>query len=964
MKSRNRNLIMHWLGCLLACLFLVSVNNINVNAATKLQNVTIMSVSQKGLTDVTIKWKYVSGSTGYEVRMSDKQDSGYKKVVSTTSKEASIKNLKANKTYYFKVRAYRNKDGQKSYGGYSKIVKVSTKSKFTISPTSKPFNDNYVKSSGYVSETKQYFLLRSYLERLEDIGGGTLTLKAGTYDIPRSLFVPSNVNIVLNDGVVINKTSKVGKSGLSVNGKLFIFVRTKDQNKKNATEKYAGVHDVSIKALGSNSINVKAKDTTIFTMAHNNNISFEGLNINISSDKGRAINMFGCSNVQITNCKFKGNSKDSRGAVIDIPASKADQTLVWAKCDDTVCKNITFTNSKFDKLENAIYSQRFMKDKYHDKIIANKCKFTNIKDDAIIVINWKNPQIKSCEFDNIGSGGVAKKTDVKVAIRMYGVKTPTIKQNKFKNTEKTMLVSDRENTDPKLKSQGRTVIDVSLKTLEAMSLENTVENLGFYYVNIFYSKTGLSSEKFWFADTKRSYTMTVDQKPYRNQFVTLPEYNEKSRNYYTFRSYLEQMERNGGGTLTLESGTYLLSDKLRIPSNVKIYLKDGVNLKCTYPEGKIGPLFELYNQTDGDKGVKYSLHNGVHDVSIIGPDTGTAVIDRKSGKGTIFTMVHSKNITVKNITMKNMDASNSHMMEIDASQNVNILNNTFTGSTYTGDHKPKEAINLDIPDENTEGVFVTYSTYDCTPNEGVTIKNNVFKHLAVGIGSHMYTPDHPHSGIVIEGNTFDDMDYYAVRGMNWKKPVINNNVIKNIGSEDYGQAIYFEGVEMPTFTNNKIDYCALVMKTRIAAYTESTIAPTNTHKKQLLKYVYVYNEFSEDDLHTLGFFNNTIGKNVALPAVQFGNELNPDYQYWYLIEGVCGMDDLSADEALESEVLLTDDEEDISNDMEIVEEEIEVVENFDEESVIEEETVDEQETFEDNVRVLEDDSIDKTVVEI
>ena len=36
----------------------------------------------------------------------------------------TVKKLKAKKTYYFKVRAYKKNGGQKAYGTYSKVLKV------------------------------------------------------------------------------------------------------------------------------------------------------------------------------------------------------------------------------------------------------------------------------------------------------------------------------------------------------------------------------------------------------------------------------------------------------------------------------------------------------------------------------------------------------------------------------------------------------------------------------------------------------------------------------------------------------------------------------------------------------------------------------------------------------------------------------------------------------------------------
>lgn len=51
-------------------------------------------------------------------------------------------------------------------------------------------------------------MIRSYLEKLEELGGETIILEAGTYSITNTLYVLSNVSLILKDGVVIKKVTK------------------------------------------------------------------------------------------------------------------------------------------------------------------------------------------------------------------------------------------------------------------------------------------------------------------------------------------------------------------------------------------------------------------------------------------------------------------------------------------------------------------------------------------------------------------------------------------------------------------------------------------------------------------------------------------------------------------------------------------------------------------------------------
>ena len=55
-------------------------------------------------------------------------------------------------------------------------AEAAKKPVYTITPQSKPYKNNFTKLSTYNKNTKQYFVIRSYLEQLEKKGGGTLLL--------------------------------------------------------------------------------------------------------------------------------------------------------------------------------------------------------------------------------------------------------------------------------------------------------------------------------------------------------------------------------------------------------------------------------------------------------------------------------------------------------------------------------------------------------------------------------------------------------------------------------------------------------------------------------------------------------------------------------------------------------------------------------------------------------------------
>lgn len=96
-------------------------NSLKVATATK---APVIKSLQKGKQKVVISWKKVSNATGYEIYMSSKKKSGFKKI-GTVKKASTVSytktRLKSKKSYYFKVRTYRTVGGKKIYSPYSKV---------------------------------------------------------------------------------------------------------------------------------------------------------------------------------------------------------------------------------------------------------------------------------------------------------------------------------------------------------------------------------------------------------------------------------------------------------------------------------------------------------------------------------------------------------------------------------------------------------------------------------------------------------------------------------------------------------------------------------------------------------------------------------------------------------------------------------------------------------------------------
>ena len=92
---------------------------------------TLSSAKSSAKKKIAVKWKKVSGVTGYQIMWStsSKFSSNCKTSTLTGSSKISktVKTAKSKKTYYVKIRAYKTRDSKKTYSAWSKTIKVKTK---------------------------------------------------------------------------------------------------------------------------------------------------------------------------------------------------------------------------------------------------------------------------------------------------------------------------------------------------------------------------------------------------------------------------------------------------------------------------------------------------------------------------------------------------------------------------------------------------------------------------------------------------------------------------------------------------------------------------------------------------------------------------------------------------------------------------------------------------------------------
>ena len=725
-------------------------------------------------------------------------------------------------------------------------IKNDSIKEFKLSPNDLPYRNKYMNNSDYSETTRQSYAIQSYLDLLSSNGGGTLTLEKGDWNLFRTIYVPSNITIKFEENINLIK-----KDGNSV---IFSLIEKNKVDNKDIVNKYSGENNIKFIGIDNVNINVIKDNVTVFLLGHNRNIEIDNININLDCKNSFGINIIGSKNINIRNVDVTG-SNSGYGISIEVP-EKSIEGQGWIGTDNTPCEDININRSSFNKLDLGVYSNDFTDNVYNSRVNIQESNFSNINLDAIKITNWKDAIIKSNDFTLIGKGFENNEMS-NVAIRLRGAINPIIEMNNISKVEKVFDIGYL------VKESDSTIITQNSITDENIDkmISNSIDNVNCYYF-IRKDNPTMNEIHYYFPDENRDYIVYPNSKPYRNYYIS---YKEEERNYYTLRSYLEQIERNGKGSITLKSGVYNISDSLSVPSNTKIYFEDGVTINFT---GKEGSVFILVNKKDLQNNIKYYGYEGTKNIEFIGPEKGTAIIDMNEIYGTAISIAHTQDVSVKNLEFRNMNGL-THFIELDASKNTIITGNKFIGSSDKT--KQKEAINLDTPDKLTGGYESDFTSYDKTANESILIENNIFKDIPVAVGTHMYSDNSPHNNIMIENNTMVNCNFAGINMMNWSNPTVTGNTIYMEDANNSALAINMNGVKNPTIKDNIFKSLAGNMNIQPVRYD-------NSYSSELQSYSPIYNEISEEN--KMNLFTN-VTENLQDDIIYYSNDFSGNYEKWY-----------------------------------------------------------------------------------
>lgn len=691
--------------------------------------------------------------------------------------------------------------------------------KYTISTKTTPIDKKIKKKKTYNKNTKHYYTIQSYLNKLSK-KGGTLKLKKGTYKIPCTLYVPSNVKIQCNSGVKLLKTSKTGTKKLKSTKFMFQLISESKSKKKAKTAKYKASANVSIKGSGTVKIDMgKISGATAIYAGHAKGFTVSNIQFR-NKNNSNYIWIEGSNNVSVTKCKFYGGTdKTSVKSQLAIRLETINKTIngfsgKWSKMDNTVNNKINISGNTFYAMNSCIGTTKHVSVSgkgvsYQKGISITGNTFRDTAKYVVYGIDWYTPSITGNKM--IKTAGKAPAVNF---VRGLGMVNPLIKSNIITSCEYAMYFDTAKNS-----GSGSTMAPYTSVISPASALEmenNTISNLTHYYVPL------NGARLFYFKNkTDKNFTISMNTLPYREKYMDEPNYASK-KVYYVFRSYMEQLEYAGGGTVTVEPGTYEVTNNICIPSNVIVNLKDGVIMrKGTNKTADVAYAKSVFTLVPPSKdGTKATVtgYNGSNNVKLLG--TGSARIDCADVVSSMaIVMGHTRNVTIRGITFTNQNGL--HFIELNSSNNVVVENCSFIVFRPDAQKRSyKECINVDGTDEVTEGFNYDWSAHDKTVCKDIYIRNNSFRNIGTAVGSHTYSANGSqllyHENVQVTGNVIDNTYNAAVRALNWKNCVIRDNIFKNTQSLEDGKlndkgnqtryvAVFLRGVINPLVTKNTFD---------------------------------------------------------------------------------------------------------------------------------------------------------------
>ena len=302
---------------------------------------------------------------------------------------------------------------------------------YWVSPSSRILG----KLAGYKSvnkHTRSYYLIRSYMERFEAAGGGTLVLGPGRYVISSTIYVPSNTTIRLSEGTTLVKGTRTGTKKFSASNSMFMLIRPSLGKKEAAVGGHDGAAGIAIVGAGSGGSVIdmaNKRDALAIIAGHNRDVTISGITFR-QVNNTHFIEMDACEDCEISGNEFLDAAEGSRDTAEAINLDTPDPRTggfgsIWSKQDGTANVRVTISSNRFVGMKRAVGTHNFTAGEYHTDIVVTGNTIVGNDDDAIHIMNWANPVL---------TGNTISTAPGSVGIRACGTTNPTISGNTFEQS--------------------------------------------------------------------------------------------------------------------------------------------------------------------------------------------------------------------------------------------------------------------------------------------------------------------------------------------------------------------------------------------------------------------------------------------------------------------------------------------------------------------------------------------------
>lgn len=305
-------------------------------------------------------------------------------------------------------------------------------------------------------------------------------------------------------------------------------------------------------------------------------------------------------------------------------------------------------------------------------------------------------------------------------------------------------------------------------------------------------------------------------------------------------------------TVKVAAGSYKLSRTLNIYSNTTLDLS-GVTLKATSSTANMIKV--------GSTGVDNQRGYAYKNIAIVGGN-----LDNNGSSNTGIAIGHGKNITLRNLSVHN--TKDAHLVEVAGTDGFTVENCKFYDQTQSKSAKTAtpEAIQIDI---HVKKHMKTYRS-EALPMKNIVIKNNTFKNVPRGVGSHTAILNDWVENVEISGNTFTNCKSGAIQVLHYKNCRIEGNVINGAPRGIVVYTVNTKGVFFASTAAKEGGVASKVSSAYIKPASNQNIVVRNN--VITLKGSDIYADSENEGILISGFnFKSALKKNSATDAIPKGN---------------------------------------------------------------------------------------------